>query len=715
MKIISLSILVVFAAAAPAFSDPLIWSVNSRADVLKGDARNVSIRPNGSLSLSPKLTSVYSTDQPYIWSSTTDAAGNVYLGTGGDGKVFKVSPAGTGSMFADLAELNVTSLAAAPNGEIFAATAPDGKVYRIDQAGRSSIYFDPKEKYIWAIALMTDGSLVVGTGEAGKLYRVRGANAAPAGSVIFDSIDSHIISLAVDRNGVLYAGTDPGGVVLRFGADGTAFAVLDSPLREIHELVAGVDGSIYALALGESASAGTPSPSPTPGGSESRTVSVQRATLPAPTPPAKSRYDLTGAKSAVYRIKADGDSDILWSSTTVTGFSIYAHQTGSGVLLGTSEKGRIYNVSNAGQESLALQTEASQISTIFSRGGDLHATSSNQGVLYKIGPDAVPEGTYESAVLDARSVAAWGRIWWRSTGSVELQSRSGNSEKPESTWSQWATVRGQAEGPSTSPRARYFQWRAILRSSATPASVSDVNLAFLPANIAPEVLAVQMLPVNVGLAANPPVQVDPNIELAGLDPVTFGIPAAAVAPRRIYQRAARSFQWTAEDRNGDKLVFDVYFREVGEETFKLVRESISENFVTLDGQSLPDGRYVLKIVAMDSPDNPSGRALAGELVTEPFDVDNSQPAVTAGVPQMTGDSARIVFTATDRSGYILRAEYSVNGGPWQAVFADDGIADSAAENFTVQVPVSAAGEQVVTLRVFDASGNAGNARAVVRR
>lgn len=713
MKIIFFLYLVL--AASPAFADPQIWSVNSRDDVLKGDARNVSIRPNGSLALSPKLATVYSTDQPYVWSSAIDAAGNVYLGTGGDGKIFKVSPAGSGSMFADLAELNVTAIAVAPGGELFASTAPDGKVYRIDQTGRSSVYFDPKEKYIWALAVMDDGSLVVGTGESGKLYRVRGANASPSSSVIFDSIDSHIISLAIDRNGVLYAGTDPGGVVLRFAADGSAFAVLDSPLREIHELAAGVDGSIYALALGESASTAAPSPSPTPGASDSRTVSVPRAIPVAPTPAAKSKYDLTGARSAVYRITADGENNILWSSPTVTGFSLYAHQTGNGVLLGTSDKGRIYNITNTGQEALALQTDASQISTIFSRGSDLYATSSNQGVLYKIGPDTVAEGAYESAVLDARSVAAWGRIWWRSTGQVEIQTRSGNSETPEATWSQWSTVRGPSEGTSGSPRARYFQWRAILRSSATPASVSDVNLAFLPANISPEVLSVQILPVNVGLAANPPVQIDPNIELSGLDPVTFGIPAAAVAPRRVYQRAARSFQWTAEDRNGDKLVYDIYFREVREESFKLVRENVSENFVTLDGQSLPDGRYVLRIVARDSLDNPSGRALSGELVTEPFDVDNSQPAVTAGEPQISGGSARIVFTATDRSGYITRAEYSVNGGPWQAVFADDGIADSAEERFSVQISSAAAGEHIVTLRVFDASGNAGNARAVVRR
>ncbi len=37
-------------------SEPSIWSVNSRSDVLKGDALSVSIDNNGNITLAPKLT-----------------------------------------------------------------------------------------------------------------------------------------------------------------------------------------------------------------------------------------------------------------------------------------------------------------------------------------------------------------------------------------------------------------------------------------------------------------------------------------------------------------------------------------------------------------------------------------------------------------------------------------------------------------------------------
>lgn len=679
---------------------------------MRGQARSVSIDQNGNITPATKVTELYKTEQPYIWSSAIDAAGNVYLGTGAEGRIYKVAPNGNGSMFVDLTELNVSAIAIGNKGELFAATSPDGKVYQLDSAGRATVYFDPKEKYIWSLAVMSDGSLAVGTGENGKIYRVRSTNASPDASVLFDTSETHIISLAADAKGNLYAGSDSGGLVMRFGPDGKPFGLLDSPLREIHELSVGPDGSVYVLALGESASTAKPEANPTPASS---TVSADTSPNPAqPPPPQKSKYDLAGAKTAVYRILPDGSNDILWSSPTVVGFSLHAHQTGRGILLGTSDRGRIYDIQNDGSETLAMQTDASQISGIFARGNDLYAASSNQGRLFKIGPDAVAEGIYESAVLDAKTTAAWGNLWWTSNGNLTIETRSGNAEFPNETWSDWQIVRTEARrGKATNPSARYFQWRAKLASGS---SLREMNLAFVPRNIAPEITGLQVLPANVGLLANPPIQIDPNIELSGIAPQNFGIVIAPQPPRRVFQRGARAFQWTAEDRNGDKLVYDVYFKEIGDASYKLLRENISENFATIDGLSLADGRYLVRVVIKDSPSNPNAQFLSGEIVSEPFDIDNTQPTVSvSGQPQMTGESARVVFVASDRGSFINRAEYSVNGGEWKPVYADDGISDGPEERYTISIPVRVAGEYSVTLRVFDATGNIGNARAMVKK
>jgi sugar lactone lactonase YvrE len=716
-----LFISIIFSISALA-GEPTIWTVDSRAEVLRGDAKGVSISDTGAIVLAPKLAEVFSTGQSYVWSSAADAQGNVYLGTGNDGKVFKVDAAGKGALFYDANELDVSALAVGKDGAVYAGTSPDGKVYRITADGKAEVYFDPADKYIWSLAVMADGSLAVGTGENGKLYKVKAAptaGARPEDSLLFDSSETHIISLVTDAQGNLYAGTDSNGIVLKFSPAGKPFALLDVPLREVHDLSVGLDGSVYVLALSDSASSSTAST--TVSTTTVTAVSVPAAPAsagddanPQPTP-SRSRNDLNNVKSAVFRILPDGGSEILWSSPGVTGFSIKANPKGGGVLLGTSDKGRVYSITNDGRETLLLQSNEGQISTLTGQGETVFATSSNQGKLYRFGAESNAEGSYESSVRDARTTATWGRIWWSGTGNIELQTRTGNTEKPDETWSDWSAVyRDPKGGQIASPKARYLQWKAVLRGASV---LNDISVSYLSKNIAPEILSITVLPANVGLQANMMQPPDPSLDSSGLDPAVLGMTQAAnIMPRRFYQRGARSFQWTAEDRNADKLEYSIYYREVNEANFHLLREDSRDTFYTLDGLALPDGRYVFKIVATDSPSNPVDQALSGDRVSEPVDIDNTPPVVQAvGAPQISGDKAKIVFQANESSGIIGRAEYSIDGSSWRSVYSDDGISDSAQEKYTLEIRLKAAGEYVVALRVFDQNGNAGSARVVVRR
>ena len=719
MKLFLCLLLAVSLAQSVGAAEPQVWSVNSRSDVLRGDARGVSIDQDGTITLAPQFTETLKTGQQYIWSSALNRSGDLYVGTGPEGKIFRVDSSGKSAELADLAELNVSALAIGSDGALFAATSPDGKVYRIDANGKVEVYFEPKEKYIWSLAVLPDG-LAVATGDSGKIFKVKAAGASATSSLLYDTSETHVISLAARDGGELFAGTDSNGLVMRFGRDGRPFGLLDSPLREVHGLSVGPDGSVYVLVIGDSVSAPKPEAAQPATAPENKPVTLER-TLPVETP-VKSRYDLSAARSAVYRILPDGSSDLLWASPSVVGFSIEADRSGRGALIGTSDKGRIYEISNTGNEKLIAQTDASQISTLRSTPQALFATSSNQGSVYRSAA-GTGEGTYESAVLDSRSTSSWGRIWWRSSGAVSIQTRTGNTEKPDETWSDWSAASSDQKGsPISSPKARYIQWKATLRPARLGAdpdrtALREVNLAFSPRNIQPEILSLTVLPTNVGLASNPPVQIDPNIELSGMDPVTFGLPNAAVPPRRVWQRGAVSLQWTAEDRNGDKLVYDVYFREIGDVAFKLLRGGLTDNFLAVDGQALADGRYVFRVVARDTPSNPAALALSGDRFTEPVDIDNTPPVVTAaGTPQTVGNKTRLVFEAADATGYITRGEYSVNGGEWISVYPDDGISDSPRERFTIEVnPTADANEYAVAIRVYDAVGNSGAARQVFRR
>src|SRR6266446_5615832 len=434
--------------------EPVVWEINSRAELLKGEARGVSVTDTGILTLAPTLSQLFSTDQAYVWSTAIDAAGNIYLGTGHDGKLFRVGSDGKGSLLYKAPELDVTALAVASDGTLFAATSPDGKVYRVTADGKAEIYFDPSDKYIWSLAILGDGSLAVGTGDNGKLYRVRAAGAKPESSLLINTNQTHVMSLTVTKQGDLIAGTDPGGLVLRISPEGKAFGLYDAPLREIHALASAPDGSIYALALSESASTTRANQTPGQTGDTSAlptTVTTiagatdeTTAAIQGQTNPSRSRNDLSSARSAVFRILPDGGTDVVWSSTSVTGFAILARQ--DGVLIGTSEKGRIYSVTAEGRDTLLLQSTEGQISSLLAQGVNVFAASSNQGKLFRFGAPMVNEGSYESPVRDAKLVASWGRIWWRGTGPIELQTRSGNSERPDATWSDWSTSYTDAKG-----------------------------------------------------------------------------------------------------------------------------------------------------------------------------------------------------------------------------------------------------------------------------
>jgi hypothetical protein len=709
----------------PTFAgEPVVWEINSRAELLKGEARGVSITDSGIVKLAPNLNPLFSTEQSYVWSTAIDAAGNIYLGTGHDGKLFRVSPDGKGSLLFKASELDVTALAVARDGAVFAATSPDGKVYRVTADGKAEVYFDPSDKYIWSLAILSDGALAVGTGDNGKVYRVRAAGAKPESSLLINTNQTHVMSLVVTPQGDLIAGTDPGGLVLRISPEGKAFALYDAPLREIHALAAAPDGSIYALALGEAASTARTAGTQT---GEATTVVTSTVTavdesaaaqVAQAAQPVRSRNDLTNARSAVFHILPDGSSDVVWSSTTVTGFAVTT--TRGGVLIGTSEKGRIYSVTDGGRDTLLLQSTEGQISSLITRGADVFAASSNQGKLFRFGESRVKEGSYESPVRDAKLVASWGRIWWRGTGPIELQTRTGNSERPDSTWSDWSATYTDAKGAQvSSPKARFIQWRAVLRGGnvgrQNEPQLDDVSVAYLARNVAPEVLAITVLPPGVALLQQLQLTVDPNIESSGLDASVFGMVAQA-APRRLYQRGARALQWQGEDRNNDTLEYAVYYRSLNETTFRLLKEHLRETFYTVDGASLADGRYVFKVIASDALDNPPGYALSGERVSEPVDIDNTPTIVrVASPPQVTGDRVRVVFDVEDATGRIKRADVSVDGSAWHEVFPDDGIADSPRERYSLDLPVTGAGEHTISVRAFDNSNNVGNASVTIRK
>jgi hypothetical protein len=352
-------------------------------------------------------------------------------------------------------------------------------------------------------------------------------------------------------------------------------------------------------------------------------------------------------------------------------------------------------------------------------------TTSNPGKVLRLSNARAERGTYTSDVRDAQTVATWGAIKWQAQGpagtKVEIATRSGNTRTPDETWSNWTTPYTNQEGsPVTSPRARYLQWRAVLTGTAAEAPLlTSVTAAYLPRNLRPRVTSITIHPP--GTVFQRPFPADP--EIAGFEGDTPERRAASqVAPpggggggnapslgRRTYEKGLLTFVWRAEDDNRDELNYDVQYRREGETAWKLLKRALTDPILVWDTTSVPNGRYVVRVVATDAPANSPATALTGSMESTTFEIDNTPPIVTVASARREGARLIIAFDVRDDSSAVQKAEYSLDGDRWQAVYPKDGIADSREEQFELVLEGEAAARGVI-LRATDALNNVASAR-----
>ena len=257
MRPLTVAVLVALAALSLQASSPKFFQSATQADFLKGDVENLSIDSHGQLTLGPATELVFETSAPFLWSMIAESDGSIFIGTGNEGKVFRIDPQGKGALFFDSTELEAHALAPAPNGGIYVGTSPDGRIYKVDRNGTASTFFSSDDKYIWALAVDAKGNLFAGTGDKGIIYKITPDG---KGTPFYKTTATHATALAFDKAGNLLVGTGTPGKVLRIDAEGKAFVLLDSPFQEIRTLRFDDKGMLYVAALSGRASGGGVSP-----------------------------------------------------------------------------------------------------------------------------------------------------------------------------------------------------------------------------------------------------------------------------------------------------------------------------------------------------------------------------------------------------------------------------------------------------------------------
>jgi hypothetical protein len=757
------------AGGALAAATPTFWTVSTQADFLKGDVTDLSIDSDGRVFLGPSATVVAETSAPFLWSVVAGPDGTLWAGSGNEGKVLKVGKDGKVTTFFDAPELEVHAIAAAPNGGLYAATSPDGKIYVISSDGTSRTLFDPEDKYIWALAVDKAGNLFAATGDKGVIYKITPDG---KGARFYKTNATNVVSLAFGADGSVIAGTESPGRVFRIDAAGKAFVLLDSPYREIHAVRVTADGTIYAAAVSAVQGAGGEDRSITPPpadasrppvasvSTEITAISVMEGPVGGGAPAQAARTARRPGRGAIYRIRTDGLWDTVWETGEDAPYDLLVEPDGA-LLVGTGTEGKIFRVTgNPARATLLTRAAARQVTALLRDGaGRIVGATSNPGKLFALSPGTARRGTYESDVRDAGTVASWGAIRWRAharPNQIQVLTRSGNTANPDETWSGWSKPYSRADGEQiTSPNARYLQWRAVIESDPSaradadarsgqgrdgnprpadgPAALSpagpiltSVTAAYLPRNLRPEVNSITVHPP--GSVFQRPFSTG-ELEIAGFEENTSdgrqpvqATSAAAGGPqpsagspalgRRIYQKGLQTFVWKAEDQNEDRLQFDVSYRREGETAWKALKRGMWDPIFVWDTTSVPDGTYLVKISASDAPSNSPGIALAGELESVSFDVDNTPPRVEVQRPARTGSRTTIAFAVSDDQSAVQRVEYSLDASRWRLVYPKDGIPDSRREEFEVTLEEGEVGRNVI-IRATDAMNNVATAVAEV--
>jgi hypothetical protein len=696
-----------FVAALGSFSfasGPTFWIVGTTSELLKGTSDGVLVDRNGTLTAGPKLTNALTSAPAQIWSLAAAPDGTLWAGTGGDGRLIRIRPGQREETVFTADENNVFAIVVSGT-RVYAATGPDGKVYVIDGNTPARVFFDPTEKYIWALAVDGAGRLWVGAGNPAVIYR---ADADGTSHVVYRPPAAHVVSLLRDASGRMLAGTESPGRLYRFDVGDRPFVLLDAGQAELRSIVNGANGSIYAAALNRGDESA--------GGGESPSIAAAMgppAQPPGPILPAPVLSAPTPHRSTVFKIESSGAWESFWETSDLV-YDIALQENGS-LLVASGPEGRLYTVQPDRQVFLYTGVDAKQITRLLGpagRGASVMATA-NPGRVISLGPSAQSPASYISPVRDTKSASTWGAIRWEGAGAVRLFTRSGNTERPDESWSDWVGPYTHKEGdPVLSPPGRFLQWKAELTSSATqPApQLTSVTAAYLTRNARPNVTSITVHPP--GVVFQRPYSGD-DAAIAGLDEAIAdarrppggdpNLPPSPPLGRRMFQKGLQSIGWKAEDADGDRLSYTLTYRREGETSWHDLKSGLTDSIFVWDTTTVADGRYIIKVLASDDPSNTPDRALTGDRDSDPIEVDNTPPVVsTEIVRQATG--VRLVVRVHDAHSPIQKVEYSLGGGAWRLIYPVDGLADSPDEQYEIPLASEADAARVL-IRATDVMQN----------
>jgi sugar lactone lactonase YvrE len=645
-----------------------VWHQHTPAQYDKAQLKQAVLSNEGVLRLSRQVRPLTGLDAAHVWDMVEDRDGNLFVATGDEGKIYKVSPEGKTVVVYAGQQSEILCLVLASDGSLYAGTGPHGQILRIDPRGQTRVFSETGEGYVWSLTIGPKGeALYAGTGPHGRIYRINGEGKA---TVFYSTRQEHILCLAAGDEGMLYAGTDKGGLVYRIDPRGKGFVLYQAKQGEIRTLKVTSD-AVYV---------GTSSPT-----QRRRKIVASEEQEESKSNSASIPSSPTSGENSIYRIAADGTVREVFREKAM--ILSLLHQ-GERFYVGTGMDGQLFEFNETTREhSEIARLDHGQILCLCRRrDGSIVLGAGDPGKLYVLQDRFAERGSVCSEVLDAKIISKWGALSWEGVTpegtSVSVATRSGNVAEPDDTWSTWSEEQSNAEhSVITAPPARFLQYRVSLATtdSAHSPSVRAVTLRYKTTNQAPEVTKISV----------------PDLNATNLD-----------NPKKL------KIKWSAVDANEDDLTYRLFVRKDDWNNWVELEDDLDKTDFEWDTTTTPSGNYRVKVVASDRKDNPDVEALTGERISLPFVVCHEAPAVTVKTSGLDGDRVGLEATARSPLVRLASASFAVNGKKWINVFPEDGLFDAKTETLRFQTESLKPGTYVLVLRVRDAAGNTGSSDVV---
>jgi hypothetical protein len=702
---------VLLAAGVLSAGGTLSFRQTTAKDFEEGEATASVILPSGELVPGLAATRL-PVEAAFVWSSAISPDGRTaYFGTGDQGRLYAVtlrqgSSAPTVRKLCDLGSPWITSLAVRPDGTLLVGSTPGGRVFTVDPARP-----EPRQlaklgaEHVWSLAHdPRTGVTYAGTGGAGKVFAI---DAKGASRLVWDSGDKQVVSLLSLGGGTLLAGTAVEGVLYRVHPDGRGEALHDFDADEVRAILRTGNATYVAVNdfLGQGDAPGPiGGPSTSGGGSSAASPSTKgtRITLGGATPPASAGgvgRPSGGARGrgAVYRLDDSGTIEQVFALSDGYLTALLGDRNGD-VLAAAGTQGKVYRLFPDRTFALAADLSERQALTLVRTGDGFLVGTGDVGGVYEVRPASPGQANYLSRVFDGDFFSAWGRLRWSGSDGLTFETRSGNTAKPDKSWSGWkkledvkAAPAGGGEGRVASSASRYAQYR--LTFPAKGGSLKEVQLYYLPQNQRPRVTDVYLADAPSGGAS-------------------AGGAAASTAGATRAHASVLKLRWKVENPDGDTLIYRLGYRQEREAVWRPLGggDPLTKAEFDWNTDSVPDGSYLVRVWVTDERSNSSERALDSTFVSAPFLVDNTRPEIrdlSSKAPVVTG-------RALDAASVVSQVEFSVDGEEWRPVTPRDGLLDQNSEEFIIRLPTDLSrGPHVVNVRAWDGADNLGAGRIQV--